>query len=150
MLQRSDVSNPPAFGANIASQILGRDDLKMWYADMITTSDRIRSMRNAFYDHLLSLSLSVTAFRDRCFLTHYRSPWSLGAFDSTIRDVWILELVPQDYSETVRSVFVYPNVANYTDIAVKENYHVYMADNSRVSIVGLNKGNVGSVARSLT
>jgi aspartate aminotransferase len=56
MLQRSEVSNPPAFGAKIASQILGRDDLRqMWYADMVTMSDRIRSMRKALYDNLVSL-----------------------------------------------------------------------------------------------
>jgi aspartate aminotransferase len=55
MLQRSEVSNPPAFGAKIASQILGRDDLRrMWYADMVTMSERIRSMRKALYDKLVS------------------------------------------------------------------------------------------------
>jgi aspartate aminotransferase len=30
-----------------------------------------------------------------------------------------------------------------------EQYHVYMADNSRVSIAGLNEGNVEYVARSI-
>lgn len=55
MLQRSEVSNPPAFGAKIASQVMGAKDLKeMWFADMVTMSGRIRSMRQALYDHLLS------------------------------------------------------------------------------------------------
>lgn len=56
MLQRSEVSNPPGFGAKIASQILGSKELKqMWYADMVTMSDRIRSMRTALYEHLIAL-----------------------------------------------------------------------------------------------
>lgn len=32
---------------------------------------------------------------------------------------------------------------------IAEQYHVYMADNSRVSIAGLNEGNVEYVARSI-
>lgn len=57
MLQRSEVSNPPGFGAKIAAQVLESEELKqMWYADMVTMSDRIRSMRKALYDHLLALS----------------------------------------------------------------------------------------------
>ncbi|KAJ5083085.1 aminotransferase [Penicillium argentinense] len=86
MLQRSEVSNPPGFGAKIASRVLGSDELKqMWYADMVTMSDRIRSMRTALYNHLNTF----------------------------------------------------------------EQYHVYMADNSRISIAGLNEGNVEYVARSI-
>lgn len=55
-LQRSEVSNPPAFGAKIASQVLGTDELRqMWYADMITMSERIRAMRKALHDDLVSM-----------------------------------------------------------------------------------------------
>lgn len=55
MLQRSEVSNPPAFGAKIASQVMGMKDLKeMWFADMVTMSSRIRSMRKALYEDLIS------------------------------------------------------------------------------------------------
>ncbi|GAB1192120.1 hypothetical protein APSETT444_001304 [Aspergillus pseudonomiae] len=54
MLQRSEVSNPPAYGAKIASTILSDDALKeMWFADLITMSGRIRSMRRALYDGLI-------------------------------------------------------------------------------------------------
>ncbi|KAE8147855.1 pyridoxal phosphate-dependent transferase [Aspergillus avenaceus] len=54
MLQRSEVSNPPAYGARIASAILSSDDLRdMWYADLTTMSGRIRSMRRALYDALI-------------------------------------------------------------------------------------------------
>lgn len=53
MLQRSEVSNPPAYGAKIASTILNDEGLRgMWYEDLITMSSRIRAMRTALYDHL--------------------------------------------------------------------------------------------------
>lgn len=53
MLQRSEVSNPPAFGAKIASEVLNTEELRqMWFADMVTMSQRIRLMRRALYDKL--------------------------------------------------------------------------------------------------
>lgn len=56
MLQRSEVSNPPGFGAKIASQVMGTPELReMWFADMVTMSSRIRSMRRALYEHLVAL-----------------------------------------------------------------------------------------------
>lgn len=59
MLQRSEVSNPPAFGAKIASEVLNTEELRqMWFADMVTMSQRIRSMRRALYDRLVSLGAS--------------------------------------------------------------------------------------------
>ena len=55
MLQRSEVSNPPGFGAKIASQVMGTTELReMWFADMGTMSSRIRSMRKALYEHLIA------------------------------------------------------------------------------------------------
>lgn len=49
-LQRSEVSNPPAFGAKIASLILNDDKLtEMWYGDLRTMCSRVRQMREALY-----------------------------------------------------------------------------------------------------
>ncbi|KAJ5125132.1 hypothetical protein N7448_004459 [Penicillium atrosanguineum] len=129
MLQRSEVSNPPAFGARIASQILGRDDLKkMWYADMITMSDRIRSMRNALYDHLVSLGAP-------------------GAWEHLIRQSGMFGFLGLSL-EIVLRLRGLSSIIILT-WRVKEKYHIYMADNSRISIAGLNEGNVEYVARSI-
>lgn len=60
MLQRSEVSNPPAFGAKIASEVLNHHELRqMWHTDMIVMSERIRSMRRALYEELICLRESV-------------------------------------------------------------------------------------------
>lgn len=74
MLQRSEVSNPPAYGAKIASTILADATLReAWHDDLITMSSRIRSMRSKLYDSLNS-SGKYRMFENRrfkifCFLT---------------------------------------------------------------------------------
>ena len=66
MLQRSEVSNPPGFGAKIASEVLGSDTLKqMWFQDMVTMSDRIRSMRAALYQNLVDFGMLHRANRQK-------------------------------------------------------------------------------------
>ncbi|OQE18221.1 hypothetical protein PENSTE_c018G09360 [Penicillium steckii] len=116
MLQRSEVSNPPGFGAKIASQVLESEELKqMWYADMVTMSDRIRSMRKALYDHLLALETP-------------------GSWNHLIRQ---------------SGMFGFLGLSPEVVVKLREQYHVYMADNSRVSIAGLNEGNVEYVANSI-
>lgn len=58
MLQRSEVSNPPAFGAKIASKIIGDETLRaQWFADMKTMSGRIREMRSDLYNRLVALGM---------------------------------------------------------------------------------------------
>lgn len=53
-LQRAEISNPPAYGAKIVSTVLKSDELKkMWLGDLLTMSQRIQSMREALYHHLI-------------------------------------------------------------------------------------------------
>jgi aspartate aminotransferase len=53
-LQRSEVSNPPAYGAKIAHLVLTDETLQeTWSEDLIHMSDRIRSMRQALYDGII-------------------------------------------------------------------------------------------------
>lgn len=48
ILQRSEISNPPAYGARIASKVLNDPELfKQWEADLRTMSGRIIDMRKA-------------------------------------------------------------------------------------------------------
>jgi aspartate aminotransferase len=55
MLQRSEVSNPPAYGAKVARTILADATLReAWQDDLVTMSSRIRSMRSELYESLVS------------------------------------------------------------------------------------------------
>lgn len=54
--QRSEVSNPPAYGAKIASKIVETEELRQsWFEDMKTMSGRIAEMRKQLYDRLVAL-----------------------------------------------------------------------------------------------
>ncbi|KAJ5623635.1 Aspartate aminotransferase [Penicillium lividum] len=117
MLQRCEVSNPPAFGARIASQVLENDELRqMWFQDMMTMSGRIRSMRVALYEKLVS----------------FAAP---GSWDHLIQQ---------------SGMFGFLGLSHEVVLKLREQHHIYMADNSRISIAGLNAGNVEYVARSIT
>lgn len=53
ILQRSEISNPPAYGAKIASLILNDDRLfQEWESNLRTMSGRIKDMRQALRDQL--------------------------------------------------------------------------------------------------
>lgn len=61
ILQRSEISNPPAYGARIASLILNDDTLfKEWERDLRTMSGRIVEMRKALQAHLEDLKTPGT------------------------------------------------------------------------------------------
>ena len=52
-LQRSEISNPPAYGAKIAGRILNDPDLRrQWSDDLVTMSSRIKKMREMLFDEL--------------------------------------------------------------------------------------------------
>ena len=83
MLQRSEVSNPPAYGARIASTILADATLtQAWHDDLITMSDRIRSMRKALYDQLVSSGEQDKDCPTRASLTKTGAP---GSWEHLIR-----------------------------------------------------------------
>ncbi|KAL4927661.1 pyridoxal phosphate-dependent transferase [Aspergillus undulatus] len=114
-LQRSEISNPPAFGAKIAETVLSDDELKkVWFEDLKTMSGRIQEMRRALFDGL--------------------NTYSTGTWNHLIEQSGMFGFLGL------------PRVAVRT---LKDEYHIYMAENSRISIAGLNTGNVEYVARSI-
>ncbi|KGO74188.1 Aminotransferase, class I/classII [Penicillium italicum] len=117
MLQRSEVSNPPAYGAKIASTILADATLReAWHDDLITMSSRIRSMRSELYDSLVSSGAP-------------------GSWEHLIRQ---------------SGMFGFLGLSPSVVRTLREQYHIYMADNSRISIAGLNTQNVDYVGKSIT
>ncbi|KAL3447311.1 pyridoxal phosphate-dependent transferase [Aspergillus insuetus] len=114
-LQRSVISNPPAFGARTAETVLSDDELRgIWFEDLKTMSGRIQEMRRVLYEGL--------------------TQYSCGNWDHLIRQSGMFGFLGLS-----------PNVVRI----LKEEYHIYMAGNSRVSIAGLNTKNVDYVARSI-
>ncbi|CCE64116.1 hypothetical protein TPHA_0G02780 [Tetrapisispora phaffii CBS 4417] len=58
---RSEVSNPPSYGAKIVAKILNNTELtQQWHEDMVTMSSRINEMREQLKNHLTSLGTPGT------------------------------------------------------------------------------------------
>ncbi|TAQ85012.1 hypothetical protein B7494_g6660 [Chlorociboria aeruginascens] len=116
ILQRSEISNPPAYGARIAGLILNDEALfKEWEENLKTMSGRIISMRKALRSKLEELGTPGT-------WNHITD--QIGMFSFTgLSEKQVLQL---------------------RDVA-----HVYMTKNGRISMAGLNTGNVGYFAEAV-
>ena len=117
ILQRSEISNPPAYGARIASLILNDPALfTEWEANLRTMAGRIKDMRKALRSKLEELNGKPDSWR------HITD--QIGMFSFT-------GLTEQQVSK------------------VKEDAHVYMTKNGRISMAGLNTGNVEYTAKAI-
>ncbi|PKX89880.1 PLP-dependent transferase [Aspergillus novofumigatus IBT 16806] len=115
-LQRSEISNPPAFGARIAETILADDTLRqVWFEDLKRMSSRIQAMRKLLYKHLTAPTPATW--------DHILQQSGMFGFLG----------LPANVVKILKGMF----------------YHIYMAENSRISIAGLNSGNVEYVAQSI-
>ena len=115
ILQRSEISNPPAYGARIASAVLNDEKLfKEWEGNLRTMAGRIIDMRKALRSKLEQLGTPGT-------WNHITD--QIGMFSFTgLSERQVLEL---------------------RDVA-----HVYMTKNGRISMAGLNTGNVDYFAEA--
>ncbi|KAF4336075.1 aspartate other aminotransferase [Fusarium beomiforme] len=133
-LQRGEISNPPAYGAKIVETVLSNPELtNTWYEDMANMSNRISSMRNCLYNSLLDhgKKLRFTATYTHTDMAYAATP---GLWKHLIRQSGMFGFLGLS-----------PNVVK----ELRETYHIYMADNSRISLSGLNESNVEYVAASI-
>lgn len=116
ILQRSEISNPPAYGARIASVVLNDAALfAEWEANLRTMSGRIIDMRKALRGKLEELGTPGT-------WNHITD--QIGMFSFTgLSEKQVLEL--------------------------RNTAHVYMTKNGRISMAGLNTGNVEYFAKAV-
>jgi aspartate aminotransferase len=116
VLQRSEISNPPAYGARIASLILNDPALfREWEADLRTMSGRIIAMRAAL----------------RAALERLRTP---GRWDHITDQI---------------GMFSFTGLTERQVLELRDTAHVYMTKNGRISMAGLNSGNVEYFARAV-
>jgi hypothetical protein len=123
-LQRSVISNPPAFGTRVAEAILADDTLrKVWFEDLDTMSPRILAMRELLYKYLIAHCVSSILFKFifedvyRVVLTRdtnkYSNTRELGSSRPSFRHVrfpWPVATRGQHikrYAGMIRLLFVY-------------------------------------------
>ena len=117
LLQRSEISNPPAYGARIASLVLNDPELfKEWQANLRTMAGRIIDMRTALRGKLEGLNGKEGSWK------HITD--QIGMFSFT-------GLTEKQVGK------------------VKDDAHVYMTKNGRISMAGLNTGNVEYTAKAI-
>lgn len=116
ILQRSEISNPPIYGARIAATVLNDAALfAEWKENLRTMSGRIITMRQALRGKLEELGTPGT-------WNHITD--QIGMFSFTgLTEPQVLKL--------------------------REDYHIYMTKNGRISMAGLNTRNVEYVAKAV-
>ncbi|KAF3767084.1 PLP-dependent transferase [Cryphonectria parasitica EP155] len=116
ILQRSEISNPPIYGARVASTVLNDEKLfAEWKENLQTMSGRIITMRKALRSKLEDLGTPGT-------WNHITD--QIGMFSFTgLSEPQVLKL--------------------------REQYHVYMTKNGRISMAGLNTRNVDYFAKAV-
>ncbi|KAF3917719.1 hypothetical protein ABW20_dc0100607 [Dactylellina cionopaga] len=116
ILTRSEISNPPIYGARIASTVLNDPQLfKDWEQDLCTMSGRIIDMRKALYGKLVELKTPGT---------------------------W-------DHITSQIGMFSFTGLSEPQVLKIREEFHIYMTKNGRISMAGLNTHNVEYVATAI-
>jgi aspartate aminotransferase, cytoplasmic len=116
ILQRSEISNPPLYGARIASAVLNDPALfAEWEENLRTMSGRIIAMRTAL----------------RAKLEELNTP---GTWDHITDQI---------------GMFSFTGLTEAQVMKLREDAHVYMTKNGRISMAGLNTRNVEYFARAV-
>lgn len=116
ILQRSEISNPPAYGARIAALCLNDKELfAEWEDNLRTMSGRIIDMRKALRGKLEELDTPGT--------------WN-----------HITDQI---------GMFSFTGLTEKQVLKIREEAHVYMTKNGRISMAGLNTKNVEYVAKAI-
>lgn len=116
ILQRSEISNPPAYGARIASMVLNDETLFVqWEEDLRTMSGRIIEMRKAL----------------RSKLEEMGTPGKWNHITDQI------------------GMFSFTGLSEQQVSQLREQSHVYMTKNGRISMAGLNTNNVDYFAKAV-
>ena len=116
ILQRSEISNPPAYGARIASLVLNDAELfAEWEDNLRTMSGRIIDMRNTLRSKLEELGTPGT--------------WN-----------HITDQI---------GMFSFTGLTEKQVLKIREDAHVYMTKNGRISMAGLNTHNIEYFAKAV-
>ncbi|OAA68304.1 aspartate aminotransferase [Niveomyces insectorum RCEF 264] len=116
VLQRSEISNPPIYGARVAGTVLNDPALfAEWEANLRTMSGRIIGMRTALRAKLEALGTP--------------GPWN-----------HITDQI---------GMFSFTGLSEAQVQKLREQFHVYMTKNGRISMAGLNTHNVDYFAKAV-
>lgn len=117
VLQRSEISNPPAHGARLVALILNSPELlEEWKRDIKTMAHRIIDMRNELF---------------RLLTDEFKTP---GTWNHITKQI---------------GMFSYTGLNASQSQTLTDKYHIYLTNNGRISMAGLNTKNVRYVAECI-
>ncbi|ODQ79421.1 hypothetical protein BABINDRAFT_37523 [Babjeviella inositovora NRRL Y-12698] len=117
---RSELSNPPAYGAKVVATVLNSPELyKQWEQDLVTMSSRISLMR-------ASLKLALDKLEGQ---TGGNSNWE--------------HIVSQ------QGMFSFTGLSALQVSRMEKEHAVYLVSSGRISMAGLNEDNVEYVAKAI-
>ncbi|OCB84252.1 aspartate aminotransferase [Sanghuangporus baumii] len=117
VLQRSEISNPPTYGARIMALILNDSGLfEEWKRDIKTMADRIINMRKELFVLLTD---------------ELKTP---GKWEHIVNQI---------------GMFSFTGLNTTQSKALLEKAHVYLTENGRISMAGLNSKNIRYFAESM-
>ncbi len=122
VIQRSEISNPPAFGARLVTMILTEPKLwQQWQADVKEMSGRIIDMRTKLHAALTQ---------------KFNTPPPKGA---------------KDWEHILKQIgmFTFTGLSPAQCDKMVKTHHVYMTANGRISMAGVTTKNVEYVAKSI-
>jgi aspartate aminotransferase len=132
-------SNPPLHGARIASTILTKPELySEWETEVKGMADRIISMRERLYNELTHTHKTPGEWvRDRLL------PCIFEAWRLTVRSI-------QGHIKTQIGMFSFTGLKPEHCKTLADKAHIYMTSNGRISMAGLNGGNIDYFAESMS
>jgi aspartate aminotransferase len=129
-------SNPPVHGARIANAILSSPELySQWEGEVKGMADRIINMRETLYD------LLVKDLKTPGEWGHIKS--QIGMFRYVIPLVFISD-------NLISSQCSFTGLTQPQTKALAEKAHIYMTADGRISMAGLNSGNVNYFAEQVS
>lgn len=140
LMQRSEISNPPTFGARIVSLILNDPELfELWKRDIKGMADRIIVMRKKLYE-LLADKYKTPAVGPNGW-EHITSQIGMFSFTGLNRECEVKVGSRLISSSLTRHSGCSSFVAQQCK-ALLEKGHIYLTANGRISMAGLNESNI--------
>ncbi|KAF9630679.1 hypothetical protein BFW01_g1241 [Lasiodiplodia theobromae] len=132
LLQRAEITTPPAFGARIVAKVLGDAALyRQWEGDLLRMSGRMRRMRERLVEEL-------------------RARGTPGEWGHVLSEVRKMRSERSEADEIGVQIGMF-SMTGLSPAQVKvlvEKYHVYLLPSGRISVTGLTEMNVAYVAEA--
>ncbi|OLL26270.1 Aspartate aminotransferase, cytoplasmic [Neolecta irregularis DAH-3] len=128
ILQRSEISNPPAYGARIVSTVLNDKALfNEWYLESYAFEFRYRCQ------NLREMSHRIIDMRQKLF-NHFQKLGTPGTWNHITDQI---------------GMFSFTGLNGLQVKKLRAEFHIYMTQNGRISMAGLNSSNVEYFAKAV-